>query len=109
MDKEEIVEYFIETMEKALEKKEENKDKIIFSGYELRNFVIDILKEMIVSYSITNAIKTSSMYIKTDRGTIRISDHTGNFREYNDVIKYLFSGEYYNPIELRNEIVNIFK
>ena len=108
LDKKERIELLSDKLKEIDEEKKERAGKKYFSNNDLIDFVRKILIDNNIDFKENSAINTGSHYFKTAKGVIRISDHTGKYREYLDVVIFLWSKQYYNVEELKENILSIF-
>lgn len=69
------------------------KNKKYKSIFDIEKEVINYLDRNNIEYKIIQA-NTGTKYIDTNKGKIRISDHTGTYRQYENIILYLFPQKY---------------
>lgn len=100
LDRSERIELIKEEIDNILAKNKENESKVKYSFFALEKQVADELKKQGVEYKYQKSLSGDSGYFKTSKGTIRISDHTGNFRQYEDVSAFLFTDTYYGKDEI---------
>lgn len=83
------------------------KNKKYKSIFDIEREVVDYLKGNAIEYKFTQA-NTGTKYFDTPKGKIRISDHTGAYRTYDNVLLYLFPQRYDNN-EIEIKLDGIFK
>lgn len=106
LDRNERIDALSERIKLYHEEKISRIGKVYLDQGKLIDFVEDVLLKNNINYTKNHAVFTDSLYIKTENGTIRISDHTGSHREYKDVVLFLFPNQYYKKEELSKMITD---
>ena len=109
--KEEQSEVLYNAINDVLESERYKKEQIslgkkTYNFIELKKVLEQLLKEKGINYSYQESLSHNSGYFKTDYGTIRISDHTGAYRDYSHVKDFIFTGNWYSIEDLENIINN---
>jgi hypothetical protein len=82
-------------------------EKKYYPVYIIEKTVKQFLTNNKIPFSAIHAINTSSVYVKTPNGKIRISDHSGSSERDVDIFHNFYDGKYFDG-EIENRLLELF-